>query len=211
MVEARKTGGRPKVKSNIKGCPSYLSEHIRSVAGPRYRCSTPLTTDRVLATSGVVISDLICKSCDNVLDEPVELACKHQLCCSCFKLLRSHLDSIPCPHCQHHHQLETATFQPPTPLIDKLLQKVVVKCDKINCTKAVQLTDLKAHLNSNCTLKSYTLNQSITVDQILQQPADTPPTQIEMKMAGHVVHKILTQSQTPFSLPTGGGKHVSIV
>ena len=131
----------------------------------------------------------MCKSCDCVLDEPVELACKHLLCRSCcFQLLKSHLDSIPCPCCQQHHQLERFSFQAPPPLVDKLLQRVVV-CDEDKCRKVIYLSDLKAHLESNCALKSTTLNQSITVDQTLQQPANTPPTRIEMEAAGHVVQK----------------------
>lgn len=209
MVEARKTGGRPpKAQANIKGCPSYLAEHIRRIAGPRYRCSIPLTTNRVLAAS-VPIDDLVCKSCDKVLDEPVELACKHLLCCSCcFQLLRSHLQTIPCPHCQHNHELETSSFQPPPPIVDKLLQHLVVKCDREKCSKVVHLCDLQSHLDSKCILKSTTIQQSITVDQILQQPANTPPTRIEMETAGHIVRKILAQSQTPFSFP---GKSVSVV
>ncbi len=65
MVEGRKTGGRPKSKRNIIGCPKYLTEHIRSVAGPRYRCSVPLTTDRFSFTSGC-FDELVCKSCKSV-------------------------------------------------------------------------------------------------------------------------------------------------
>ncbi len=206
MVEARKMGGRPPKTINIKGCPSYLVEHIRSIAGPRYRCSIPLTMDRVLGR--VPFDDLVCKSCDQVLDEPVELACKHLLCCSCcVQLLRSHLKSIPCPHCQHNHKLETSSFQPPPPIVDKLLQQLVVKCDREKCSKVVHLCDLQSHLDSKCILKSTTVMQSITVDQILQQPANTPPTQIEMEAAGHVVRKILAQSPSPFSFP---GKSVSV-
>jgi len=168
MVEARKTGGRPKIKKNIQGCPSALSTHIRSVAGPRYRCSIPVTPNRVLATSGVAISDLTCTACDCVVDEPVELACKHLVCYSCcLKILRTNLHSFPCPHCQHHHQLETSTFQPPAPLVDKLLQKVVVKCDMEQCSQATHLPDLKAHIDSKCTQKISTISHDITVDHIL--------------------------------------------
>lgn len=152
MIESRKTGGRPKTKTNIKGCPSYISEHIRSIAGPRYRCSIPLTT---ISSSGVEISDLVCKLCDSILDEPVELQCKHLLCCSCcLQLLRSHLHSIPCPQCQYLHEIEKSSFQSPPPLITKLLQQLVVRCDRGKCTKAVPLCDLKSHLDNKCTLNS---------------------------------------------------------
>ncbi len=55
MVEVRKTGGRPK---SSKNCPSHLTEHIRSVCGPKYRASIPLTKERFLPpSSGLSIED----------------------------------------------------------------------------------------------------------------------------------------------------------
>lgn len=121
MVDGRKTGGRPKAKCNIKGCPRHLCDHINDIAGPRYSCSVPLTTDRVLASSSVAVTDLMCRLCGRIVVEPVELACKHLMCrMCCFQLLKSHLDSIPCPQCQlntnlthpvsspHHHPLNSA-------------------------------------------------------------------------------------------------------
>ena len=122
-----------------------------SVAGPKYSYLTPLTTDRVLVTPGVDIDELVCKSCDGVLDEPVELACKHLLCRSCcFQLLKSHLESIPCPYCQQDHPLKQSSFQALPPLVDKLLQKVVIKCDREKCQQAIYLGDiLRVTVHSN--------------------------------------------------------------
>ena len=51
MVAGRKTGGRPKKRPNIIGCPSDLTAHIRSIAGPKHRCSTPLTPERFFPLS----------------------------------------------------------------------------------------------------------------------------------------------------------------
>ncbi len=140
-----------------------------------------------------------------VLDEPVELPCKHLVCLSCcFDLLKLNLHSIPCPQCQHDHKLVVSSFQSPAPLTDKLFQQLVVRCDRLTCTKVVYLRDLKSHLDSKCTLHdNSSIKHAITLDQILQQPVNVPPTQIEMETAGHVVRKILAQSQAPFSLPTG--------
>ena len=46
-----------------------------------------------------------CKSCNVVLDEPIELECKHPLCClCCFRLLKSNLSTLPCPTCGYGHQ-----------------------------------------------------------------------------------------------------------
>ena len=206
MVGARSIGGRPRKKKRILGCPSYLTDHIRRVAGPRYRCSVPLTKDRFLPVSlqGIEIEDLVCKSCGNVVDEVVELACKHSLCCTCcFSLLTSNIHSFPCPHCQQAHPLACSSFLAPSPITLKILHQLVISCEKVGCTKTIYLGDLQAHLTSNCTLNS-DLRNAIT---LLEQPTSIPPTHIEMETAGHVVRKILSQStqgQASFSLPTGG-------
>ena len=208
MMQGRKLGGRPKTTKSICGCPGNLVDHIRSVAGTKYRCSDPLTISRFIPETAVCMEELVCKSCNNIIDEPVELPCKHTLCCACcFQLLRSNSSIISCPRCNQGHSIVAQSFQSPPPLMDKLLKKLVVRCEREKCMKFIHLSDLKSHLESKCTLYAHSVQHFITLDQVLQQPADIPPTQIEMETAGHVVRKILSQSQTPFSLPTGG--HVS--
>ena len=206
MVASRKIGGRPKLPARIVGCPAYLTSHVRSIAGPKYRCSAPLTLDRF--PSGPGVDDLVCPLCQNILDEPVELACKHHLCFPCcLQILTSNITSFPCPRCNHSHELAVASFQSPAPIVDKLLQQLVVICEAEKCTKSVYLRDLKLHIESSCKRHHCDVHHAVTLDQVLQEPTDTPPTRIEMETAGHVVRKILANSQGPFSLPTGG--HVS--
>ena len=193
MVASRKTGGRPKVKSNILGCPKPLTEHIKSIAGPRYRYHNPLTIDRFPFKS-TCFNELVCKACKLVLDEPVELQCRHFLCYSCcFAYLKSNVNSFLCPTCGFCHDLTMSTFQPPTPLTGRLLQKLVIRCDNEQCTKVVYLSVLKSHLDSKCAFVSQ-LEESVTLDQILQQPTTVPPTQVELEAAGHVVRKILAHT-----------------
>ena len=127
MVDARKKGGRPpkSKKRKITGCPSHLIEHIRSVAGPRYGYSSPLTPSSfLLGVSPLSLDDLMCHSCQNILDEPVELPCKHLLCHLCCCDLQSNFN---CPQCNQTHELVASSFQSPTPFVDKLLRKLVVR------------------------------------------------------------------------------------
>lgn len=199
MVEERKLAGRPKATKNIEACPAYLADRIQSVSGPQYRCSVPLTPNRFQAGGNVCISDVVCKSCGNVLDEPVELPCTHLLCRPCcFQLLTSNLHSFPCPLCQGTHELVLSSFQAPAALVDKLLRQLIVRCDREKCTKVVHLCDLKAHLESKCTLHATNIKHSITLDHILQQPADTPLTNIEIEAAGFIVQKILQLQHSTF-------------
>ena len=208
MVVARSVGGRPKKKKNIPSCPPGLTQHIQVVAGPRYRYSVPLTTDRFLSHPagglGLCTADVTCSCCNNIVDQAVELACKHLLCCTCcLKLLTTNHDCIPCPHCKQKHPQVVASIQAPPPLVVKFLQQLLVRCDRVECTEAVYLKDLQAHLDSRRCKKRTNVGPVLTP---MEQPTSAPPTRAEMETAGLVVRKIL-QSQPQgqvISLPTGG-------
>lgn len=205
MVERRRAGGRPKNRTNILGCPKSLTEHIQSIAGPRNRCFATLGVERFILTPEG-LEDFVCRSCRNILDEPVELPCRHVLCYTCcITYLKTNLTSISCPHCQQAHPIVASSFLAPPPLMVKFLAQLVVKCEKVNCLETVYLSDLQRHMNSNCKHTS-DIRQTLTLGQILGRPATSPPTRLELETAGHVVKKILSQSQAqaPFSLPTGG-------
>ena len=212
MVVGRSGGGRPKKRRNIPSCPSSLSLHIQKVAGPQYRCSVPLTPTRFLscpeAGSGLCTDDVMCKCCNEIVDQAVEVPCKHLMCYGCcLKLLTTHLNFFPCPHCKKNHDQAVSTFQAPSPLAVKFLQQLVIRCDREDCTEAVHLKDLKTHLDCKFRKDSTTsILQSITLDQIMDQPPNAPPTRVEIEAAGLVVRKILSQSESQglISLPTGG-------
>ena len=73
--------------------------------------------------------------------------------------------------------------------------------------ETIYLHHLRQHLDSSCSYSSRGIDHSITLDNILQQSsATTPPTDIEVRAAGHVVKKMLNCSDQ-LNLPTGG--HVS--
>ena len=151
------------------------------------------------------MEDMLCKNCSNILDEAVELPCKHCICLSCtIGLLEANLQSIPCPDCEKLHNIATTSFSTPSPLTLKVLGQLVVRCERNDCNKAVYLKDLLVHLASNCTAETHNIRHSVTLDQILDQSTDAPPTQLEMETAGHVICRKVLQSQSPFNLPTGG-------
>lgn len=106
--------------------------------------------------------------------------------------------------CNQSHELVPSSFLPPSTLTIKFMEQLVLHCDKDpSCKQGVYLSDLRAHIKSNCKHTS-NIQSAVTVAQILEQPTDTPPTKLEMRTAGHVVQKILAQSKEPFSLPTHG-------
>ncbi len=119
MAAARKVGGRPKKKKNIPACPNYLTDHVRSVAGPM--STLPLTTDRFIYneadSEAVCVQDFVCGFCQNIIDEPIELPCKHSTCCVCIlETLKQNVNTFPCPKCQRELQLTISSFQEPPPV-----------------------------------------------------------------------------------------------
>ena len=203
-VNKRKVGGRPKRKQKIAGCPKAITEHIHTVSGPKYKCSIPLKTDRFLPLTMCSLDDFVCRSCDNILDEPVELPCKHMICCSCcFDHLKSNMNSFCCASCKENHLLTISSFGKPASLTLKFMSQLMIHCDHDSCHGIIYLCDLQRHVESKCTYTS-NIRHALTVNQILEQPLSTPPTQAEMDAAGHVVRKLLCQSSRPFNLPTGG-------
>ncbi len=202
MAAERKCGGRPAKRKNILGCSRVLQEHVKSVAG-KSRYSDPLTIDRVFPPShGLSIEDFTCKICGNVYNQPIELPCKEVMCYECcLSRMRSNAVTMPCPSCSDGHPYRTSTFQAPSPVIVKLIDQLILRCNR--CTAAVQLQDLQEHLDGGC--KSSSITHSLTVEQILSQPMDIPPTRIELETAGHLVRKLLLQTtDNSFSVPTGG-------
>lgn len=106
-------------KSNIPACPNYLTDHVRSVAGPM--STLPLTTDRFIYneadSEAVCVQDFVCGFCQNIIDEPIELPCKHSTCCVCIlETLKQNVNTFPCPKCQRELQLTISSFQEPPPV-----------------------------------------------------------------------------------------------
>lgn len=211
LVQQRRRGGRPPKKPKIpKLCPTLLAQHIRAIAGAQHRCSLPLETSRFFppaASTHLSIDDFVCKHCKNVVNGPVELPCKENICSECcIDLLRSNINDLTCLCCKQQHPLTPPTFQAPSPLTAKLLNQLVIRCDRRLCTKTVHLQDLKEHIESGCSSKCTTAaSATLTVEQILDQPIGIPPTRVEVETAGYLVRKIIQQTRDPsISLPTGG-------
>ena len=205
MVDKRKVGGRPRYRLSIGGCPKHITDHIRTMAGPKYKCSVLLTPDRFLSPTVCALQDFVCGSCSNVLDEPVELPCKHLVCCSCcFNQLKStDLTSFCCNTCKSDHPLTISSFGKTSPLTLKLLSQLMVHCDSSSCHGILLLGDLPKHIESKCTFSS-SISRALTLKQVIEKPINDPPSQEEIKAAGHVVCKLLCQSSHTVTLPTGG-------
>ena len=58
-------------------------------------------------------------------------------------------------------------------------------------------------IESKCTFSS-SISRAFTLNQVIEKPINDPPSQEEIKAAGHVVRKLLCQSSHTVTLSTGG-------
>ena len=196
-------GGRPRKPQKIA---QSTVQHIRSCAGPKLASAAfDLSRDRFREPSPALstsLTDLQCPFCACIVDEAVQLSCRALICLGCALWTVHRGDNCPSCHTEHEPSSVTAA---PTVVINLLLNQVL----KCICGKQIQLQHLQQHLNSG--YKEFIVESpvTVTVEDILQQPLDAPATSLEKRTAGHLVRKMLHQSESAtICLPTGG--HVSI-
>ncbi len=200
-------GRRPRKRKNVCSCPPSVVAHIHSIAGPRHQFSTPLLPFCFFSSpSSFILSDVQCLSCHNVVDHPVELPCKALVCLGCcLELLRK---DASYPSCDQLHVSLKESFSQPLPVILKLIDNLVLCCDNPQCNSLVLLQHLDQYVESGC--KSYvrTAAESLTLEQVLQQPLDTPPTSLESNVLGQLASRALREGTV--TVPTGSlGRGVS--
>jgi len=97
--------------------------------------------------------------------------------CRMLSLLRKG-ENRQCPSCNQQHKILVDTIQCPLPVAVKLVANLVVRCDDLTCSRPVVLQHLHDHLKSGCKMAA-AVSSVLTVEQMLEQPLDTPPTSLE--------------------------------
>lgn len=192
-------GGRP--LQVARGRPPTAIESLQNSANPSWGDGQPLSLSRFISPShSVLLSDLQCKKCANVVDRPVMKPCSHLLCCTCaVELLRQ---KGLCPACGSSHSA------PPIPagaVVCKVVGSLLLHCASCGCT--VELQKIKEHLGSKCTQLLQPSPSKLTMTQIMARPADAPPSADERKLATALVRRMSNSSQSTsqvLSLPTAG-------
>ena len=90
-----------------------------------------------------VSPELICSICAGVLENPVELPCRHVFCSPCISRWLDTNHS--CPNCRTEVQLRD--LKPALPLLRNIISKLKIRCDFVHhgCTEIVELERLGAH------------------------------------------------------------------
>lgn len=159
---------------------------------------------------GSLAENMCCPICVAILDRPLQLPCGAVVCLTCCCKWIQYSPTLACPCCYGHQLERSTTLQPPS-LVTSLLESLLVHCTK-KCGKLVKLREYKLHLNTKCKSHYDQLAYSpskMTIKEILAKPSTSPATPAEVRVAEHLVRRMMddgtsTSSQGVVKVRTRG-------
>ena len=154
---------------------------------------------------------LSCPVCTSVLQRPVELSCGVIICSTCCSkwvaVCMAQRLQISCPCC-YSHLLDRQSIRPPPPLVLSLLAGVLVYCGK-GCGKLVRHDSYDKHVAGNCQGHYHHQVDSpskMTLQDVLARPVTVPATPAEIRVAGHLMRRMLDSdpNEQVVRVPTRG-------
>ena len=154
---------------------------------------------------GTIHPSLVCVVCMDVLQSPVELPCNQYICASCCINSVRVSASTQCPCCYDCNLAENMPRKPPH-VVCELLAGLLLECSE--CHTSVQANSYQAHLNG-CTGGSRVVPDPpscLTIREVLDAPADSSVTPLEVKAAGQVIQRMIHQEDSGhvIRVPTKG-------
>ena len=188
-------GGRPRKVQSTQGRPGPLSPHticsaVKALGVKSFRSDTPLHPSRFQLPATISLPDVQCPICHNILDSPVQLTCGKMACGECIVMQGEKLLST-CPCCDGEHNNLPESFQTPPDVVQSVLGSLPVQCDQPVCTAYVALRDLLTHIEQGCRPSDTCTQPSATVSEILRLPPNTPPTDMEKRVASNIVQRMM--------------------
>ena len=187
------SGGKPKrrkVALEIKGRPSADSVRailmtIDDLDTPHY-AAAPLSTTAFLSTS--FLTDLACRKCGCIPNEPVELStCRHYICVPCIRQSCDGGNTLICD-CSDT-VIKASDLRPPPPVVVKLYDGLLVIC---KCGQIVEFKTLKQHLASQCMQTDIPSPSKVTARNLLES---TPDSQMQTQTMGFLVDKLMSNNK----------------
>ena len=198
LFTRQQKGGRPKKERKNRGRPQQ--QVILKNAPPSW-CDPELqlTPSRFLPPSVLQLSDFCCPVCSCIVNRPVETPCHKLICAGCVASICT--SDSACPSCGDSHQVPKDSFLPAPEMVLKVIGSLLFQCE---CTKVVELCNLKTHIESGCRASVCSASQ-FTVAQMLSRPLTSPPTAEEQRAATNVVKRMMhTYPGQMVQLPTDG-------
>ena len=154
--------------------------HVRTVV-----CSLPPFSLSQVVNKTYYIESITCTLCKSAVCEPVQvMPCKSLMCCSCLLChLDKELDTFECPGCSEKHDNNTSSFSKLSPVAEKILSNMMVKCEK--CYKPIKLLISKKSCDHHGDLSCSNLMEVVSL------PLDVQPTIIKKQVSTNVVTRLL--------------------
>ena len=192
-----KRGGRPSKKVTKRGRPKGISinrliDHIKEIA-----IHAPSPSLLLMELDGNTGSEVACKHCNKMLQNPLELACGHHACADCVKKHLLSSKTLICPQCTTEHAIELSSIRSPSKLLLQLLGRVQVRCTQ--CKRLVFAEAAEQHVHSNCSQHTIT-----SLDAMTEQPVTTPLNEAEKKVGDYIVRRMIAGTTQPVPISTGG-------
>ena len=184
-------GGRPKKKTS-GGRPSLLQQHIMSVSStvPQFELSQVVDETRKI--------DVMCCSCNLAANRAIEIIpCKSLICCSCCMTLVSEA-SFRCPGCHDEHDSSPSSFTKPSPLVEKMLNEMLVICKR--CVRKIKLEVI----DKECMHHEREFN--LTLQDITNHSFEVEPTQMETRAAAQIISRALQHTDNSMVRVSTGGR-----
>jgi len=186
-------GGRPRKHRMPCGRPRddgkrALHQHILTISPPSYTANSPLDVSRFSKPASISLSDLQCRLCQYIVDQPVETTYHHHLmCASCVRGSIDN-DDWSCPCGDPSHKLSLESIQKPSEVVLKLHATLLVKCER--CNTRMELQHLHTHTLSVCQNVQPPSPSKVTVQQLWEGTSTSTPTPMEVKTVGILAQRV---------------------
>ncbi|KAL5463678.1 hypothetical protein EMCRGX_G032597 [Ephydatia muelleri] len=122
--------------------PNLLIAHLEKIAPPPvllHEPSPPLAS----VNNQLMLKELKCAVCSNILSQPLELLCGALVCAKCLQEWIAASGAVNCPCCSEGGPLVSSHVRPAPGVILLLLSDVLVHCT--DCSRDVKAGDYEGH------------------------------------------------------------------
>lgn len=191
VCDTKCKGGRPK-KKNAAGRPSALKKHIQSVAS-----RIPGNDISNITQPGSYTEDFTCVFCKSFVVKPVEIQPCKSLACSICCINVSPGETFHCPGCSNIHECTASVFSKLSPIVEKVLCQVLVKCK--TCGHPVTLSAAYEKCSH------HEQAEQVALEEVVQVPLDAELTNLEKRAAVNLVSRMIHhQGDSTLTLPRRG-------